>query len=94
MDAFMFFNSGFNAGASIMHKHMQVIPYSSMNSPGGLVPTEEAALNYLQNNKVESDTFTLPQFRKFKHIFHKIGPEFFEKVSESEAGANEMSENL
>jgi len=27
MNAFMFFNSGFNSGASIMHKHMQVIPY-------------------------------------------------------------------
>ena len=60
MNAFMFFNSGYNSGASIMHKHMQVIPYSSMNSAGGLVPTEEAALNYLQNNKVDSDTFILP----------------------------------
>ena len=31
LNAFMFFNSGFNSGASIMHKHMQVIPYSSMD---------------------------------------------------------------
>jgi ATP adenylyltransferase len=30
MNAFMFFNSGFNSGASIMHKHMQIIPYESM----------------------------------------------------------------
>jgi ATP adenylyltransferase/5',5'''-P-1,P-4-tetraphosphate phosphorylase II len=48
MNAFMFFNSGFNSGASIMHKHMQIIPYSSMGSEGGLVPVEEAALNHIQ----------------------------------------------
>jgi ATP adenylyltransferase len=32
LDGFMFFNSGFNSGASILHKHMQVIPYSSLTS--------------------------------------------------------------
>lgn len=31
LNAFMFFNQGFNSGASIMHKHMQVIPYDSMD---------------------------------------------------------------
>jgi ATP adenylyltransferase len=41
MNAFMFFNSGFNSGASIMHKHMQIIPYSSIE---GVVPVEQAAL--------------------------------------------------
>jgi len=30
LKAFMFFNSGFNSGASIMHKHLQIIPYDSM----------------------------------------------------------------
>ena len=44
LNAFMFFNSGYNSGASIMHKHMQVIPYQSMGSAGGLVPVEESAL--------------------------------------------------
>jgi len=34
MNAFMFFNSGFNSGASIMHKHMQIIPYQSMQCDG------------------------------------------------------------
>lgn len=57
MNAFMFFNSGYNSGASIMHKHMQVIPYSSMKSAGGLVPVEEAALHYLSENQVDSETF-------------------------------------
>jgi len=30
LNAYMFFNSGFNSGASVLHKHMQLIPYSSM----------------------------------------------------------------
>jgi len=29
LDAMMFFNCGINSGASIKHKHMQVIPYES-----------------------------------------------------------------
>jgi ATP adenylyltransferase/5',5'''-P-1,P-4-tetraphosphate phosphorylase II len=57
MNAFMFFNSGFNSGASIMHKHMQLIPYSSMD---GFVPVEQAALQYLKENKVQSRMFMLP----------------------------------
>lgn len=52
-----------------------------MHSAGGLVPTEESALNYLKSNNVESETFTLPQFSKFKHVFHKIEPNFFDLVS-------------
>jgi len=31
LNGFMFFNCGYNSGASIPHKHMQVIPYDSMN---------------------------------------------------------------
>lgn len=30
LDAFMFFNCGFKSGASIPHRHLQVIPYASM----------------------------------------------------------------
>jgi ATP adenylyltransferase len=60
LNAFMFFNSGYNSGASIMHKHMQVIPYQSMGSAGGLVPVEESALQYVKNNNLEGETFTLP----------------------------------
>ena len=48
MNAFMFFNSGFNSGASIMHKHMQVIPYDSMgdgcDGQTKFVPVEQSAL--------------------------------------------------
>lgn len=96
MNAFMFFNSGFNSGASIMHKHMQVIPYDSMGFDGlkTFVPVEQAALEYIKKNKVESRMFVLPQFQKFKHIFYKIDSDFFKKSGESEEGAEEMSEKL
>lgn len=38
--------------------------------------------------------FTLPQFSKFKHIFFRLDEDFFERVIESEDGADEMSEKL
>lgn len=38
LDGFVFYNSGYNSGASIMHKHLQLIPYSSMS--GGQLPIE------------------------------------------------------
>lgn len=31
LDAAMFYNCGFDSGASIKHKHMQVIPYNSFH---------------------------------------------------------------
>ena len=42
MNAFVFFNGGFEAGASIMHKHLQAIPLESMN-----VPIVKAVENHL-----------------------------------------------
>lgn len=95
-NAFMFFNSGFNSGASIMHKHMQVIPYGSMGCDGvnTFVPVEQCAIDYIKTSKVESRMFQLPQFSAFKHIFYRIDQDFFEKSSESEEGAEEMSEKL
>ncbi len=38
--------------------------------------------------------FMLPQFSKFKHVFYRIDHDFFEKVTASEDGAEEMSEKL
>ena len=38
--------------------------------------------------------FILPQFKAFKHIFCRIDNDFFEKSSETEEGAEEMSEKL
>lgn len=96
LNAFMFFNSGFNSGASIMHKHMQIIPYDSMEADGisTFIPVEQEALAYIKQNQVQSRMFTLPQFSKFKHVFYRIDNDFFEKVGESEDGADEMSEKL
>jgi len=96
MKAFMFFNSGYNSGASIMHKHMQVIPYESMKADGEstFVPVEQAALKYIQEENIEADTFCLPQFYKFKHLFHKIDQELVKATYDSEDGADELSEHL
>lgn len=84
LNAFMFFNSGFNSGASIMHKHMQVIPYNSFDpsfdAKTKFVPVEQVAIEYIKSHKVASRMFTLPQFSKFKHIFYRIDEDFFDKV--------------
>ena len=79
-----------------MHKHMQVIPYESMACDGiqTFVPVEQTALRYVKENNINTPMFTLPQFSKFKHIFHKIDPDFMQKTLESEDGAEEMSEIL
>ena len=98
LNAFMFFNQGFNSGASIMHKHMQVIPYDSMHpSYDGVkqfIPVEQAALIHVKSAGVSSRMFMLPQFARFKHVFYRIDADFFEKVNTSEDGADEMSEKL
>jgi len=58
LDAIMFFNCGYNAGASIPHKHLQVIPYASLFN--SMVPIEEAALTYISEHKIEAKFFKLP----------------------------------
>eukprot|EP00347_Sterkiella_histriomuscorum_P004117 403361689 len=75
LDAFMFFNCGFKSGASIPHRHLQVIPYESMYQK--LLPVEQAALRYVSQNRIDTQQFTLPQFSKFQHIFCKIDPAVF-----------------
>ena len=59
MNAFVFFNGGFEAGASIMHKHLQAIPLESMN-----VPIVKAVENHLLTDDQEEleYLFQLPQF--------------------------------
>jgi len=58
LDAFMFYNSGFQSGASILHKHLQVIPYASLQS--GLLPVEAAA-------EVRQGLFQISQFEGMQH---------------------------
>lgn len=68
-----------------MHKHMQVIPYSSLDKTfdgiSTFIPAEQAALAL----NSDMNMFTLPQFSKFKHVFHKIESSVFESESEDEA---------
>lgn len=41
LKGFMYFNSGLNSGASVAHKHMQVIPYASVSDSA--LPIEKVA---------------------------------------------------
>jgi ATP adenylyltransferase len=66
LDGMLFFNCGFNSGASIKHKHMQIIPYRSFQ--GGILPIEEAAKSYRANATGEA-VFELPAFGPIKHKF-------------------------
>ncbi|CDW85382.1 atp adenylyltransferase (5-p-4-tetraphosphate phosphorylase ii) [Stylonychia lemnae] len=81
LNAFAFFNCGFNSGASIPHKHIQVIPYASLNSQS--LPIEQAAVKYLEENKIEGNLFNLPQFTNFQHTFAKVESEVFDSAYES-----------
>lgn len=69
-NAFAYFNAGFKAGASIPHKHIQLIPYKSMRD--GMLPVEQEALKYAMENNIQSGMFQLPQFKTFKHVFHVL----------------------
>ena len=40
LGAFVFFNRGFLSGMSILHKHLQVIPFSSMGKNVKMLPVE------------------------------------------------------
>jgi len=50
LDAMMFFNCGFLSGASIPHKHIQLIPYRSLYNE--LLSVEQAALAYEERGKM------------------------------------------
>jgi ATP adenylyltransferase/5',5'''-P-1,P-4-tetraphosphate phosphorylase II len=50
IDGFIYFNSGVNSGASVPHKHMQVIPYKSIKE--NCLPVEEEAILYCRNNQI------------------------------------------
>lgn len=47
LNAFMYFNQGKNSGASQPHKHMQLIPFESMQTKN--LPVEQVALQQYEN---------------------------------------------
>jgi sulfate adenylyltransferase (ADP) / ATP adenylyltransferase len=63
LNAFMFFNCGAFSGASVPHKHMQIIPFASL-SDDGLLPIEKAFL--------EKQGEDFAPFSGLKHQFMKI----------------------
>ena len=82
MNAFAFFNSGFNSGASIMHKHLQLIPYETMGD-SQYIPVEQLVVQHIQENDITEKMFTLPAFDAFRHVFYQLDKDFFEQAGES-----------
>ena len=83
MDGFLFYNSSPTAGASQSHKHLQVIPVSSL--PNKKIPIQEKVLETIkrsqglprsqpslneEDDKKKDKTFILSEYQSFKHIFH------------------------
>jgi ATP adenylyltransferase/5',5'''-P-1,P-4-tetraphosphate phosphorylase II len=66
LNGMMYFNCGFNSGASIPHKHMQVIPYDALY--GGVLPFELAADRHASTSSSGEVLFKLPEYKKIKHI--------------------------
>lgn len=83
LDAFMYFNQGPDSGASQPHKHMQVIPFASIE--GGALPVEQAALK--QYEAEQCRMFKLNQFESFNHIVGMLdfGSSTFEQLVSSES---------
>lgn len=60
LNAFVFYNSGYNSGASIMHKHLQLIPYESLAD--GILPVEEAV-----KSEIKEGLFDIPFYQGMKY---------------------------
>jgi len=89
LNAFMFFNKGFESGSSVLHKHMQVIPYKSLSS--NILPVEVAAAE----QRKEEGMFELDQFFGIKHRFFRFGFDYFSLIEEKgEEGINEAVEQI
>ena len=41
-----------------MHKHLQLIPYETMNC-GEYIPVEESALNYIKEKQITDEFFSI-----------------------------------
>lgn len=85
LNAFTFFNCGFNSGASILHRHLQVMPYESIGGDGEttFAPVEDAALQaYMALGDKQEVLFRLPQFN-FDHVFHRLDPIMWNKMAQS-----------
>ncbi|TNV76948.1 hypothetical protein FGO68_gene119 [Halteria grandinella] len=67
LEAMLFFNCGYNSGASIPHKHMQVIPYKGFQ--GYCLPIEEAAKRHYHTLSTKAASFELPALSNIKHQF-------------------------
>lgn len=63
LNAFVFYNSGFNSGASILHKHLQLIPYESL--AGGLLPVEEALKGHIKEGLFDIPFYEGMQYKAF-----------------------------
>ncbi|KAF4320359.1 hypothetical protein BBO99_00001268 [Phytophthora kernoviae] len=72
LDAFAFFNCGFNSGASQPHKHMQLMTYPSIKAITGLdMPPLLHFINQKLYEYPMTETVQLPEL-PFCHFLHRI----------------------
>ena len=65
LKGFAYFNSGIESGASVPHKHMQVIPYKSITNAS--LPIMNLDLTFTLDKGITSGPFTLPIYKTFPH---------------------------
>ena len=56
LDCFFFYNGGYFSGGSRNHKHIQLMPHSTIDGKG-FIPLELAAISYLKESGDTKDTF-------------------------------------
>jgi sulfate adenylyltransferase (ADP) / ATP adenylyltransferase len=83
IDGLAFYNSGKNAGASVQHKHLQLVPFP-LSPFCDTIPLDKILLNFVD----EKSFFQIPQF-PFKHGFINIKDE----VSNPDQFAKKLNEN-
>ncbi|KAG7401962.1 bifunctional AP-4-A phosphorylase/ADP sulfurylase [Phytophthora boehmeriae] len=72
LDAFAFFNCGFNSGASQPHKHMQLMTYPSMKAITGLdMPPLLHFIDQKLREYPTAETVQLPEL-PFCHFLHRL----------------------
>lgn len=79
IDGFVFFNSDRRAGASMPHKHLQVVPYKRFKMPYlqkllEVIERSQVLSEKNQLNKLNCVYLTFPFFEAYKHVLLKFRP--------------------
>lgn len=96
LNGFIFYNSGPISGASQVHKHTQIIPFSSLTNKR--IPINQRVLEEIKRsqfsenkqNQIDQDDlevsmnerlFILSEYQSFKHTFCRLDPNLFQQMN-------------